>query len=133
MFCCFRLSFPLVAVGFLLPACFGQTIKGRCDFSAYKPLTFDHALLNAALEKAEPKYPAAGRAVRAAGSVNVKILVNRAGRVIQACALDGHPLLRSASEKAALKWVFKKNFGMSDPPRKRYIQSAIVFVFKMDT
>jgi Gram-negative bacterial TonB protein C-terminal len=133
MFLRIKFCFLLFAFAWLVPTWAGQTTQDRCDFSAYRPLIFDHALYNAALEKAEPKYPAAGKAVRASGNVNVRILVNRAGRVVRACALDGHPLLRSASERTALKWLFKKNFGLTNPLRKKYIQSVIVFIFKLDT
>jgi TonB family protein len=127
-----KLWFPLLTVSVLALTCSGQAAADRCDFSIYHPFVYDHALLNADLTKAEPKYPAAARAVKASGNVNVRILVNRAGRVVKACALDGHPLLKSASEKAALKWIFKRDFGWTNPPRKKYIQGSITFVYKLD-
>lgn len=53
-----------------------------------------------------PKYPAAAVAVRARGAVNVQVTINELGFVISAVAVDGHPLLRSAAEKAALESKF---------------------------
>ncbi len=123
----------LIVVGCLSATCLGQSADVACDYSSYKPFRFDHALFNAALLKDVPKYPAAAKAVKASGNVNVRILVNRSGRVVKACALDGHPLLRSAAEKSALKWKFKRKFGLSNPPRHKYIETIIVFGFKLDS
>ncbi len=49
----------------------------------------------------KPEYPAAARAVRAAGAVNVQVTIDEQGNVISASAVSGHPLLRAAAEKAA--------------------------------
>jgi TonB family protein len=54
-----------------------------------------------------PKYPAAALAVRAQGKVDVQIRIDENGKVISAKATSGHPLLRSASESAALTAVFE--------------------------
>lgn len=54
-----------------------------------------------------PAYPAAAKAVNAGGAVNVQILVDQDGNVTSAKAISGHPLLRQASEKAALEAKFK--------------------------
>jgi len=47
----------LLAIVSNVPLC--QATSTNCDYSRYKPLVYDHALLNAALEKAETRYPAA--------------------------------------------------------------------------
>lgn len=49
----------------------------------------------------KPPYPAAARAVRAAGSVSVQVVISETGSVISANAVSGHPLLKSAAESAA--------------------------------
>ncbi len=49
----------------------------------------------------KPTYPAAARAVRASGAVNVQVTIDENGNVISASAVSGHPLLRSAAESAA--------------------------------
>lgn len=49
----------------------------------------------------KPVYPAAAKAVRASGAVNVEVLIDEEGNVISAAAISGHPLLRAASEQAA--------------------------------
>ena len=48
-----------------------------------------------------PEYPPAAMAVRAEGTVVVRITIDEAGNVISADAVSGHPLLRAAAVKAA--------------------------------
>ncbi len=48
-----------------------------------------------------PAYPAAARAVKASGAVNVQVTIDEQGNVISASAVSGHPLLRAAAEDAA--------------------------------
>jgi len=49
----------------------------------------------------KPPYPAAARAVRASGAVNVQVTISESGSVVSASAVSGHPLLRQAAEQAA--------------------------------
>lgn len=49
-----------------------------------------------------PQYPAAAKAVRAAGAVTVAVVVDENGDVLSAKAVSGHPLLRATSERAAM-------------------------------
>jgi TonB family protein len=56
-----------------------------------------------------PQYPAAAKAVRASGTVNVQVTVDENGNVISASAVNGHPLLRQAAEQAARASKFKPN------------------------
>lgn len=60
-----------------------------------------------ALVKAEPIYPAIAKQINASGKVQVSAIIDENGRVIEAKAISGHPVLRSAAEDAARKWVFK--------------------------
>lgn len=54
----------------------------------------------------KPAYPAAAKAVRAGGAVTIQIVIDEEGNVVSATSVSGHPLLRSASEKAALSARF---------------------------
>lgn len=54
----------------------------------------------------KPPYPAAARAVRASGAVNVQVTIDEYGNVISAQAISGHPLLRAAAVKAARESKF---------------------------
>ncbi len=48
-----------------------------------------------------PGYPAAAKAVKASGAVNVQVTIDEQGNIISASAISGHPLLRQAAEEAA--------------------------------
>ena len=52
------------------------------------------------------EYPAAARAVKASGAVNIQVTINEQGDIVSATAVSGHPLLRQAAEEAARKAKF---------------------------
>jgi TonB family protein len=54
-----------------------------------------------AVRLVQPPYPAAAKAVRASGAVNVSVSIDVNGNVTSASAVSGHPLLRQAAESAA--------------------------------
>lgn len=56
--------------------------------------------------KPQPEYPSVAKRARGTGTVVVQILVDEKGQVISAKAVLGHPLLRGASEEAALRATF---------------------------
>ncbi len=49
----------------------------------------------------KPPYPAAARAIRVSGAVNIQVTIDESGNVISASAVSGHPLLRAAAVQAA--------------------------------
>ena len=53
-----------------------------------------------------PNYPAAARAVRALGEVSVKVKIDNQGKVVEANAVSGHPLLRQASVISTKEFLF---------------------------
>ncbi len=59
-----------------------------------------------AINLVKPAYPAAAKAVRAEGAVNVQVTIDENGNVISASAVSGHPLLRAASVNAARQSKF---------------------------
>ena len=58
----------------------------------------------------KPSYPAAARATRTRGRVEVQVTINELGNVIFAKAAGGHPLLQAASVKAARESKFRMTF-----------------------
>jgi len=54
-----------------------------------------------------PAYPSAARQVRATGRVSVVVTLDSEGRVIDARATAGHPLLRRSAEDAAMRSRFR--------------------------
>lgn len=78
----------------------------------------------------KPAYPAAARAVRASGSVNVQVTIDEEGSVIAASAVSGHPLLRAAAVEAARASKFAPT-RLSGQPVK--VTGVIVYNFVADT
>ena len=79
-----------------------------------------------AVSLAKPPYPAAAKAVRAGGAVNVQVLIDEKGNVVSASAVSGHPLLRAASENAARQSKFSPTL-LSNQPVK--VTGVIVYNF----
>jgi TonB family protein len=72
------------------------------NMSNQSPNTVSGGVLNGkAISFPKPAYPAAAKAVRASGAVNVQVTVDEQGNIISASAVSGHPLLRAAAEDAA--------------------------------
>lgn len=59
-----------------------------------------------AVSKPQPAYPAEAKAARASGPVVVSVLVDETGKVLEAAAASGHPLLREAAVRAAYQAKF---------------------------
>jgi protein TonB len=59
------------------------------------------------LVRVQPIYPSIAKQINASGEVQVAIIIAESGKVIEAKAVKGHPVLRAAAEDAARKWVFK--------------------------
>ena len=76
----------------------------------------------------KPVYSAAAKAVKANGAVNVQVMIDEAGNVVSANAVDGHPLLRMEAEKAARNAKFNPTF-LSKQPVK--VSGVIVYKFLM--
>jgi protein TonB len=67
------------------------------------PKTISGGVLNGkAISLPKPAYPPAARAVRAAGAVQVQVLIDETGRVVSATPVGGHPLLQAAAKSAAM-------------------------------
>jgi protein TonB len=54
-----------------------------------------------AISKLMPPYPPIAKAANASGTVVVQVLIDEDGKVTEAHAVSGHPLLRQAAEDAA--------------------------------
>ena len=77
----------------------------------------------------KPPYPAAARAVRAEGQVNVQVLIDENGNVVSASAISGHPLLRQAAASAARQAKFSPTV-LSGQPVK--VSGVIIYNFSMN-
>ena len=91
------------------------------------PRTINGGVINGkATNLVKPEYPAAARAVRASGAVNVQVTIDEQGNVISASAVSGHPLLRAAAVQAARASTFSPT-RLSGQPVK--VTGIIVYNF----
>lgn len=74
-----------------------------------------------------PPYPAPARMANAEGKVSVQITIDETGKVISSKAIDGHPLLKGAAEKAAWNAKFSPTY-LSEVAVK--VTGVIVYNFK---
>lgn len=75
--------------------------RGRRRPSAGGPRPY--VLSGKSISRPAPAYPAEAKAARVAGTVTVVLTVDEAGKVSEAEAVCGHPLLREAAREAALR------------------------------
>jgi len=73
-----------------------------------------------------PVYPVVAKQMNASGEVQVEIMIDEGGRVVEAKAVSGHLTLRSAAEDAARKWVFRPTLLDGKPVKQ---QGLLTFVF----
>ena len=72
-----------------------------------------------AISLPKPDYPSIAKGARAAGTVNVLVVIDESGKVIAARAITGHPLLRDACEAAARKARFTPPIINGQPKKVR--------------
>lgn len=80
-----------------------------------------------AIRRVEPAYPRTAADAGISGSVVVSVTVSEAGRVIDANAVSGNPLLRTAAVDAARRWQFTPTI-LNGIPTK--VIGTITFNFK---
>jgi TonB family protein len=79
-----------------------------------------------AVKKIKPIYPASAKQMNAYGRVEVRIIISPEGKVIEATAISGHFVLRTAAVEAARGWVFKPTTIDGVPFN---MESILTFVF----
>ncbi|HEV7683508.1 MAG TPA: TonB family protein [Pyrinomonadaceae bacterium] len=65
------------------------------------PVISKGVITGLALALPKPVYPQIAKQARAAGAVNVQVLIDENGKVISAKAVGGHPMLLAAAQQAA--------------------------------
>lgn len=76
----------------------------------------------------KPIYSVAAKAVRAIGAINVQVLIDEAGNVVSANAVNGHPLLKVEAEKAARNAKFNPTLLTGKPVK---VSGIIIYKFSM--
>src|SRR5436190_4416280 len=80
----------------------GQTAKLPCEDTKTQYVDLE----SQATKKVAATYPAEP-GLRVNGPVVVRVAIDKKGNVVSAKAICGHPLLMSASVKAAFQWKFQ--------------------------
>ncbi|QQS48719.1 MAG: energy transducer TonB [Acidobacteriota bacterium] len=95
----------------------------------HQPLQISKGVLQGkAIRKVKPQYSAIARQVRASGAVQVLVTISEEGRVIEAAAIEGHPMLRSVAVEAARQWIFSPTMLSGVPVR---VQGVLTFNFTL--
>ena len=96
---------------------------------AHLPVIRGGVLNGRVISKPAPVYPAIARAARAQGEVRVLVVVDEAGRVVSANAVNGHPLLQQAATQAALQARFTPTLLSGQPVR---VSGLITYNFVLE-
>ena len=113
----------------------GDAVKDPCDFSSYHAIRISPPIANNKNDELfMPEYPEEAKKKNVEGDVIVKILKNRDGLVVKACAIIGDPLLRKTAEEAALKCHFEPILLNNERfPRTndkfQYVEATITYKF----
>ena len=99
------------------------------DGSASDPEIKGGVLNSRTVSMPKPAYPPAALAVRAEGAVSVMVKVDEEGKVTDAQAVSGHPLLRAAAVKAALEAKFNPTMLDGKPVQ---VAGVLVYNFVAD-
>jgi TonB family protein len=86
----------------------------------------ERALKELAIKQVEPVYTQEAKDALASGAVQVEILISEEGRVIEAKAMSGNPLLYDAAIQAAKQWIFKPARSSGAPTQMR---GTLTFLF----
>ncbi|MEO6723879.1 MAG: energy transducer TonB, partial [Blastocatellia bacterium] len=113
----------------MMTATAAANTANAANTAALKKISVSGGVLQGnAIKKPQPAYPAVAKAAKASGPVQVQITISEEGKVIDAAAISGHPLLRDASLEAARQWEFKPT-ELSGVPVK--VQGVLTFNFSL--
>ena len=101
--------------------------RSKLPTSDSERITSERVVSGKATRMPKPSYPRAARAVRASGSVRVRVVIGTDGNVISVMAVDGHPLLRRAAERAAVGATFQTTLLDNKPVE---VTGIIVYNFR---
>ncbi len=86
-------------------------------------------LQGSAIRRIKPIYPIIAKRARTGGPVQVLVTISEDGRVIEATAVSGNPLLRSVAVEAARQWLFSPTT-LGNVPVK--VQGVLTFNFVLE-
>jgi TonB family protein len=127
----------------LASCCFGLCMgaaeaQSDCSFSRYNATEISDLPADFIAKRVEPDYPVEARTKRLSGTVLIRVLVDKQGKVFRTCPVSEgiseqpHRSLVEAAETAAKKFQFRKNFGQPDEVKFRfkYLRYTLTFRFE---
>lgn len=102
-----------------------------CDFSEYNTLKETPKSL---ISLVRPIYPKSAQRKKITGKVQIRVLVNRAGKVEKACAVKGHKLLTASALNAIRRWSYPAETTQKelDLTKKGFYEFVVAFDFSPD-
>jgi TonB family protein len=109
----------------------GEGVLERCLENCSESSISDstRVIAGKSINKVQPNYPALARAAHVTGEVVVMLVIDEQGKVIAAQVASGHPLLRTASLKAAKESTFTPTL-LDQKPVK--VLGQITYNFRID-
>jgi outer membrane biosynthesis protein TonB len=109
-------------------SCCAAVISFAAAQSSRRGRTVDIGMANGkALRMGIPAYPLAARSAGVHGQVEVRVLINQTGEVVNSTGISGPRLLRNAAARAAKFSVFPSNVG--ECKDCRYFSGILVYKF----
>ncbi len=105
----------------------GAQTPDRAKISEPGPRTISGGIINdKAISLAKPDYPEAAKSAGADGAINVKVLIDEGGSVIEAEGIAGNILLRQAAVDAAFASKFSPTLLQGQPVK---VSGIIIYNF----
>lgn len=94
------------------------------------PLRLNESVLEAQLiSRIEPRYPALALQIRLQGTVHLRAIISRDGRITALEVLSGHPLLVQAALDAVRQWRYRPTLLDGEPVE---VETSITVNFRME-
>lgn len=106
---CFIVFADIAIVVAPLGSCMAFTLgQDTCSLKGYKIYRSSDIFKHTLKKEVPPKYPKIAQQAKVEGSVIVRIFINKHGKVIKSCIIEGPPLLRRAALEAARRREYKE-------------------------
>ena len=94
-----------------------------------RPVKLSEGVLQAQLiSHIEPEYPAVARQTKTQGTVILRAIIDREGRITSLAVLSGHPLLVQAALTAVRQWRYRPTMLNGEPVE---VETSITVIFRL--
>jgi protein TonB len=94
-----------------------------------RPVKLSEGVLEAQLiSRIEPEYPALARQTKTQGTVLLRAIIDREGRITSLAVLSGHPLLVQAALAAVRQWRYRPTMLNGEPVE---VETSITVIFRL--